>query len=191
MGPLPRDTLLYSCLTVSSFVEARQLRGAEPQRANPEATAAFPPLPTPRAPSSAPDTARDLPRPARDLPPAWHDEMAKRAQQHAAREAFIQSLALPPSPAPGEGGAQGGVDIVDDATVNIVDDATVNIVDDSTVTIIGGTTLNTVEATTVHADDDAMNIVENAPILALSQVARLPTVRRESARLKARRQPRH
>ena len=202
-------------------MEARQLRGAEPQRANPEATAAFPPLPTPRAPSSAPDTARDLPRPARDLPPAWHDEMAKRAQQHAAREAFIQSLALPPSPAPGEGGAQGGVDIVDDATVNIVDDATVNIVDDATVnivddatvnivddatvnivddatvtivddatvTIIGGTTLNTVEATTVHADDDAMNIVENAPIPALGQVACLPTVRRESARLKARRQP--
>ena len=149
--------------------------------------------------------------------------MAKRAQQHAAREAFIQSLALPPSPAPGEGGAQGGVDIVDDATVNIVDDATVNIVDDATVnivddatvnivddstvkivddatvtivddttvTIIGGTTLNTVEAITVHADDDAMNIVENAPIPALGQVACLPTVRRESARLKARRQPRH
>ena len=65
------------------------------------------------------------------------------------------------------------------------------IVDDATVTIIGGTTLNTVEATTVHADDDAMNIVENAPILALGQVACLPTVRRESARLKARRQPRH
>merc|ERR1712072_397104 len=96
-------------------------------------------------------------------------------------------------PAPGEGGAQEGVDIVDDATVNIVDDATVTIVDDATVdatvTIIGGTTLNTVEATTVHADDDAMNIVENAPIPALGQVACLPTMRRESARLKARRQP--
>jgi hypothetical protein len=198
----------YELPDQSSFVEARQLRGAEPQRANPEATAAFPPLPTPRAPSSAPDTARDLPRPARDLPPAWHDEMAKRAQQHAAREAFIRMLALPPSPAPGEGGAQEGGDIVDDATVNIVDDATVNIVDDATVnivddatvtivddatvdatvTIIGGTTLNTVEATTVHADDDAMNIVENAPIPALGQVACLPTMRRESARLKARRQ---
>ena len=37
-------------------------------------------------------------------------------------------------------------------------------------TIIGGTTLNTVEATTVHADDDAMNIVEIAPIPALGQV---------------------
>ena len=83
------------------------------------------------------------------------------------------------------------MNIVDDATVNIVDDATVTIVDDATVTIIGGTTLNTVEATTVHADDDAMNIVENAPIPALGQVACLPTVRRESARLKARRQPRH
>ena len=59
------------------------------------------------------------------------------------------------------------------------------------VTIIEGTTLNTVEATTVHADDDAMNIVENAPIPALGQVACLPTMRRESARLKARRQPRH
>ena len=63
----------------------------------------------------------------------------------------------------------------------------------ATVNIIGGTTLNTAEATTVPvpADDDAMNIVENAPIPALGQVACLPTVRRESARLKARRQPRH
>ena len=61
--------------------------------------------------------------------------------------------------------------------------------EDATVNIIGGTTLNTVEATTVPADDDAMNIVENAPISALGMVACLPTVRRESARLKARRQP--
>ena len=59
--------------------------------------------------------------------------------------------------------------------------------------------LTTVEATTVlvpaaattvpvPADDDAMNIVENAPIPVLGMVACLPTVRRESARLKARRQ---
>ena len=41
----------------------------------------------------------------------------------------------------------------------------------------------------VPADDDAMNIVENAPIPVLGMVACLPTVRRESARLKARRQP--
>ena len=41
----------------------------------------------------------------------------------------------------------------------------------------------------VPADDDAMNIVENAPIPALGMVACLPTVRRESVRLKARRQP--
>ena len=197
----------YELPDQSSFVQERQPRDAGPQRANPEATAAFPPLPTPRAPPRSPrsgEITETFEGMRKRLLEIRHkkDKEARRnrrarvktytaeaKRQHSIRELKrmyeCARLLEPLSDSDSSDSDSSDSDISDE---------------DATVNVIGGTTLNTVEATTVPvpvaattvpmpADDDAMNIVENAPIPALGMVACLPTVRRESVRLKARRQP--
>ena len=152
-----------------------------------EATAAFPPLPTPRSPRSGEITETFEEMRTRLLEIRHKkDKEARRNQrarvktytaeakrQHSIRELkhmYECARLLEP---------------LSDSDSSDSDSSDEELDEDATVNIIGGTTLNTVEATTVPADDDAMNIVENAPIPVLGMVACLPTARRESARTKA------